>query len=164
MIDSDPNALQTDPDWTDVFGPRVRFLTGEEGAKANYSVILGVLEPGVAIPLHSHADRETFVILSGIAEGYVNSAWQQVSNGQVMDVPSNSPHAWRNSSSSQATVLIVTTYKMREFFTEIGRPAAQVTAPPSPEELGALFAAAQRYDYWMAPLQDNLAIGLELPV
>jgi quercetin dioxygenase-like cupin family protein len=52
----------------DVFGPTVEFLTSSNEADAIYSVILGTIPPGVSIPLHSHADVESFFMLSGTVQ------------------------------------------------------------------------------------------------
>ncbi len=51
----------------DVLGPTIQFVTdpAEEDAPC---IMRGTVPPGVSIPLHSHADPETFLPLSGSFE------------------------------------------------------------------------------------------------
>jgi anti-sigma factor ChrR (cupin superfamily) len=44
----------------DVLGPTVEFLTAPSEKDAEFCVMRGTIPPGVSVPLHSHADFETF--------------------------------------------------------------------------------------------------------
>jgi quercetin dioxygenase-like cupin family protein len=58
----------------------------------------------VMVPLHSHADRETFYILSGEMQGYDGDAgaWRTLRAGDVFDVTDGLRHAWHNASDAEA--------------------------------------------------------------
>jgi hypothetical protein len=49
----------------DVLGPRIQFLTPLSGNDENYCLVTGAVPAGVVVPLHSHAERETFYVLGG---------------------------------------------------------------------------------------------------
>jgi quercetin dioxygenase-like cupin family protein len=149
-------------EWMDVLGPRIQFITPETGVDSDYCIMNAVIGAGVFIPLHSHEDRETFYILSGSAEGYLDGQWHRVVPGGVLDIKGGEKHAWRNNSSEETRLLFVTTMRMKHFFDEIARPVPDVPAPPSPEVLSRMFEVAHRYGYWLATPQENLQIGLAM--
>ncbi|MGO8003097.1 cupin domain-containing protein [Rhizobium ruizarguesonis] len=151
--------FENQPGWIDVFGPKVKPLTVADDEHSGYAVLLGVLDPGVVIPLHSHNDRETFYVLEGAIEGYSRDSWHPLGAGDVFDVPANTTHAWRNVSARQAKMLVVTTTRMGEFLQAIGRPATERT-PPTPVDIGTFLTTAERYGYWLAPSPDNEAVGI----
>jgi quercetin dioxygenase-like cupin family protein len=49
----------------DFYGPVLEFLTLPEEAENDFCVLRGVIPPGIAVPLHSHPDTETFFVISG---------------------------------------------------------------------------------------------------
>ncbi|MCI1678125.1 MAG: cupin domain-containing protein [Ewingella americana] len=155
--------INNNADWLDVLGPKIKVLTPTDSQDDDYSVLLATIGPGVAIPLHSHQDRETFYILAGVVQGFVDGEWQELHQGGVLDIKNGKDHAWRNVSDQEASILIVTTNKMKDFFLEIGKPPSDTFAPPAPEDMANLFAAAQRYGYQLASPEQNAAIGLVLP-
>src|SRR5262249_31664647 len=114
------------PDQRDeVFGPQeVRpkngVLTDTSRDDEDYCVSFATMPPGVVVPLHSHADRETFYILSGEMQGYDGDAgtWRTLRAGAVFDVTDGLRHAWRNASDSEASMLFVTTNRMARFLRE----------------------------------------------
>jgi quercetin dioxygenase-like cupin family protein len=130
----------------DVQGAAIDFLTvpGEEP-----SVMRGTIPAGMTVPLHSHADPETFVVVSGHAEGLVESRWVQLDPGDVLNVPSGCKHGWRNSGDEPAVMILVSTAKMARFFAEI--------AGAGPEHF---LATAERYGYWNATPEESAAVGL----
>jgi quercetin dioxygenase-like cupin family protein len=145
----------------DVLGPHIQFLTALSDADDSYCVIGGTFPAGVIVPIHSHGDRETFHILDGTLQALWEDRWVTLTGGDVFDVPGNTKHAFRNASDASVSLVFVTTMRMGRFFRDIGRPAATVLpGPPKPEDLGAFFAIAQRYGYWLGGPADNAAVGL----
>jgi quercetin dioxygenase-like cupin family protein len=71
---------------------------------------------GVIVPLHSHQDRETFFILSGEIKLYDGTSWRILKQSDFVDVLGNTKHAWRNTSKSSASLLVVTTVKKWVYF------------------------------------------------
>lgn len=154
----------------DVLGPKVEFLTRPEGSDDTPCVMRGTIPPGGVVPLHSHADPETFLALEGEVEGLVHydddSRWVRICPGDVFHVPGGAKHAFRNPSKQPAVNIIVSTAKIGRFFREIGTPAGPEPAtsrPPTDEELEHFLATAERYGYWNATPEENAKIGISLP-
>ncbi|MDU0200853.1 MULTISPECIES: cupin domain-containing protein [Paenibacillus] len=146
----------------DVMGPRIQLVTDLTENK-DYSLMKAEVPAGVIVPVHSHEDRETFVVLSGELEAFTEDSWKTVRAGETVDIPGHVKHAWRNSSSETVTLLVVSTVNMGEFFNEIGRPADTVPpGPPSPEALQHFVEVAIAYGYWLGTPEDNASIGIKL--
>ena len=150
-------------DTIDVFGPTMQFLVPPRG-DCDPCIMRSSVPAGVVVPLHSHADPETFIGVSGQMEGLVYTddeiSWVPVGAGDVFHVPGDVKHAWRNRSDSPAVITVVSTSRIGRFFLEIAVPLA---SPPTPEALERFAATSARYGYWLATPEENRAIGLELP-
>ncbi len=125
----------------------------------------GTLPHGVAVPLHSHAEAESFYMLGGTLDVYQDdgksSGWSQAGLGDLVVIRGSVKHAWRNSSLEPAVAVVFTGGKVCGFLQEIVRPWDPVQPPPpSPEYLDHLVRASRKYDYWLATLEENAAIGL----
>jgi quercetin dioxygenase-like cupin family protein len=59
----------------DVFGPRVKFLSSLDFGQTEFTLIAGIVDPGVVVPLHSHPDRELFSITVGAIEISSGGDW-----------------------------------------------------------------------------------------
>jgi quercetin dioxygenase-like cupin family protein len=161
----DPRDAET----LEVLGPVIRFLVppDDDGAPC---VMRGTIAPGGVVPLHRHADPETFIALEGEVEGWLDrggrDGWARVAPGDVVHVPGGVGHAWRNPSPEPAVSIIVTTATLGRFFREVGTRAPAATAPtasPPPDAAVERFlAVAERYGYWNATPEENAAIGLRL--
>ena len=149
-------------------GTLFEFLASPAEAGAEICLIRGTVPPGVAVPLHSHPDVEIFYVLEGSAECFQStdgtSRWTTVGAGDVVAIAGNIKHAWRNNSRLPATMVIVTTSKLYEFFLEVTKPfdPDQLATPPTPDEIQGLFRTAARYGYWMGSAEENAAIGLSV--
>jgi len=146
-------------------GATVEFLTPPDAA-GGFCVMRGVIPPGGIVPLHSHADAEAFLVLSGtkqvLLHGAAGPEWHRVQAGDYIDVASGTPHAWRNDSDQPVVDLLITTNRLGQFFREMRRPAG-ATGPPTPDDLARLGALAQKYGYWTATPEENAAVGIYLP-
>jgi len=60
-------------DVLDVLGPTVEFLTPPGADDHAPCLMRGTIAPGIVVPLHSHADPETFLMVSGEIEGLAQS-------------------------------------------------------------------------------------------
>jgi quercetin dioxygenase-like cupin family protein len=130
----------------DVQGAAIEFVTPPDEEPC---VMRGTIPPGMTVPLHSHADPETFVVLSGHAEGLVESRSFRLGPGDVFNVPSSCKHGWRNLGDEPAEMVLISTAKMAPFFREI--------AGGSPEHF---LATAERYGYWNATQEESAAAGI----
>jgi quercetin dioxygenase-like cupin family protein len=147
----DQGAVET----LDVLGPTVAFLTPADGDADAPCLIRGSIPAHGFVPLHSHADPETFLVISGEMSGLVGGAWVPVRPGDVIHVPPNAKHAWRNDTDAPAVSALVTRARMAQFFRE-------VAAGPPPAMVERFLAASERYGYWNASPEENAAIGLDL--
>ena len=147
-------------------GTLVEFLASPDEIEADICLIRGTIPPGVAVPLHSHRDMELFYVLEGSVEAFRSRdsahGWVSLGAGDVMSIPGNTKHAWRNSSLLPATMAIVTTWKMYQFLREVSKPVDphQSATSPCAEEIQELFRTAARYGYWMGSPTENASIGL----
>jgi Cupin domain len=116
-------------------------------------------------PLHSHPEPETFIAQSGVVEGLARSGdWVRVGPGDVLHVPGDTPHAWRNHSAEPAVTIIVTANRLARFLHEVGTPVTEAPAarPPTPAAIQRFLAIAERYGYWNATPEENAAIGIAI--
>jgi quercetin dioxygenase-like cupin family protein len=157
----DPRTIER----LDVLGPIVEILTPPDSDDEAPCVLRGTIPPGVAVPLHSHPEPETFVTLTGEVEGLARpdgrTTWTRIGPGDVFHVPGGAQHAFRSSSHDPTTMIIVTTASIARFFREVGTPVG-VEPPPLEEVLERFLAASRRYGYWNATPQENAAVGVQL--
>jgi quercetin dioxygenase-like cupin family protein len=151
----------------DVFGPTVEFLRRPDDADAGFCVMLGVVPPGVTVPLHSHGDAEDFYIVDGtpqvLMHGNHGLQRRDAHAGDYVRVRGGTPHAHRNISDKPAIDLIVTTARLGRFFLEVGRPVTGSPQPPTPDELAHFIAVAAHHGYTLGTPEDNAAVGIETP-
>jgi mannose-6-phosphate isomerase-like protein (cupin superfamily) len=137
------------------------YLTSLSFQLDDYCVLAAEIPAGVAVPLHSHADRETFYLLSGEMTFYNGDSWRILRQGDLVDVLSNTKHAWRNASVSNAHLLVVTTVRMGEFLQRVSSPGETKLDPQAASRGAAhFFKLIHDYGYWLGSPAENRAIGL----
>ena len=150
----------------DVLGPVVEFLTSPDG-QGEPCVMKGTIPPGAVVPLHSHPDSEAFFVIAGTQQVLTKSAtdvaWHEVQAGDYVYIAPGTPHAWRNDSEDPVIDLIVTTPPLGRFFQEAGKPTDGASLPPSPGDLARMVAVAAKYHYWLGSVEENAAVGINLP-
>lgn len=147
----------------DVLRSHVQFLTAVSGADDDFCVFRGALPPGVIVPLHSHAERETFYVLEGEVEALLGDRWITLRPNDIFDVAGGLKHAWRNTSDVSASVVFVVPMRLARFFREAAQPLATVKpGAPAPEELQRFLELTHAYGYWVGSPADNAAVGLTL--
>ena len=172
------SVTKTEPTYTvdkqlfNAAGVLLQFLASPEEVGDAICLIRGTMPPGVVVPLHRHEDLELLYVLEGTLEVYRSSegsvGWTAALVGDVVVIPGNVKHALRNSSSLPVTLAVVTKSKLYAFFRELAKPfdpnlhPGLHPAPPTAEEIQALFAVAAKYGYWLASPEENAAIGLNM--
>ena len=152
----------------EVLGASVAFLVGPQQGDEAPCILKGTIPSGVSIPLHSHDVIEIFFVLSGNIEVLVevggNMQWVEANAGDLIEIPSNAKHAFKNRSQNAVLNLLFTTSKHGRYFQEIGRPVAsgESVRPPAPDEVQHLLKTAQRYGYWFATREENTSVGITL--
>ncbi len=87
--------------------------------------------PGGGPGPHRHDFEETFVLLDGEIEVTFRGRKSIVRVGETINVPSNAPHQFHNSSSRPARMIcICAPAENDKFFQEVGVPVATRTTPP----------------------------------
>jgi hypothetical protein len=109
--------------------------------------------------MHSHADRETFYVLSGKLDALRGDQWEELGPGDVFDLRDGTKHAWRNSSQAAASMICVTTTKMALFLQEI---STSVPGSSPEENARRFFQLVHAYGYWLATPEENAAVGLDV--
>lgn len=140
----------------DVMGATIQYLTSPDEGEDLPCVMRGTVPPGVVVPLHSHADPETFLVESGRMEGLQITgstySWVPVRPGDVFHIPGDTPHAWRNPSPDEPAVsIIVSTTTIARFFRDV--------AGAGPERF---LETAERYGYWNATPEENAEVGIRI--
>ena len=109
-------------------------LTGRDTA-GRYCMIDMYVPPGGGPPPHRHDFEESFTVLEGEIDATFRGAKETVRAGQVINIPANAPHQFRNNSEMPARLLCICSPAGQEdYFLEIGVPVAtRTTLPPKPD-------------------------------
>jgi quercetin dioxygenase-like cupin family protein len=87
--------------------------------------------PGGGPGPHRHDFEETFVLLEGEMEVSFRGNTSTVRAGDTINVPSNAPHRFHNSSSRPVRMICICSPAGNDrFFLEVGVPVATRTTPP----------------------------------
>jgi mannose-6-phosphate isomerase-like protein (cupin superfamily) len=93
--------------------------------------------PGAGAPPNLHPqDGEGFYILEGEYEFMVDGAVRVVGPGTYVAIPAGAPHAFRNTGTAEARMLIVNAPGVlhEAFFSTLGQPLAPGEIPPPPPQ------------------------------
>ncbi len=155
----------------DVMGGIVRYLASPEDTPGgDHCIMEGELPAGVVIPLHTHPDPESFYLLDGQMELYLDdgvaSGWQTVRAGELAVVPGSAKHAWRNTGGAASHAIIITGPHVYGFFRSIGRPvdANRSLGQPDANRMAEVLEAAKHNQCWNAGPEENEAIGISMPM
>jgi quercetin dioxygenase-like cupin family protein len=133
----------------------VILATGEQTSGA-YCLAEATVPPGGGPPPHYHTrEEESFYVLEGEITFTVNDKKVIGTPGTFVQIPRETPHAFKNASDRPARMLIQCTPAgfdrfMAEFATELPSPDAP-PLPPSPEEIEKLLRLAPSYGIVMLP-------------
>jgi quercetin dioxygenase-like cupin family protein len=151
-----------------VLGASIQFLVGPQQDEDAPCILKRTIPPGISVPMHSHHFVEVFLVLSGNFEVIIGDSkmrWIEVSAGDLVEVPSNVKHAFRNRSQYPVINLVFTTSKNGRYFQEIGRPAASWDRirPPTLDEIQHFVKTTALYGYWLATPEENASVGIRVP-
>ena len=137
------------------------YLTSLSFQLDDYCVFTAEMPAGMIVPLHSHFDRESFYILSGEMNFYDGASWRILKQGELVDVLSNTKHAWRNASQSSASLLVVTTVRVGKFLQQASSPVeTKLDTQRASAQKEHFFKLVRDYGYWLGSPEDNESIGL----
>lgn len=105
-------------------------LAGKD-TQDRFCVIDMNVPPGGGPGPHRHDFEETFIILEGEMEVTFRGSKSTVRAGDTINVPSNAPHQFHNSSLHPVRMICICSPGGNErFFMEVGVPVATRTTPP----------------------------------
>ncbi|WP_237217017.1 cupin domain-containing protein [Falsiroseomonas oryziterrae] len=128
-----------------VIGDRVTFAGPLPGT--DFVLVDIEVPPGSGTPLHRHASPELFRVLSGELVFAAEAGWAApllAGPGDVVSVPPDAIHAYRNPGPAPARMLVVLDRAMETFFRDLGADAP-IAGPPRPEDLARIGAACARH-------------------
>lgn len=140
----------------DVMGPLVD-LSSHTG-ESDYAVIRSILPAKTFVPLHSHPDRETILVLEGELVVWLASSWRTFGAGEIVEIRSNALHALKNEGPAEVALVLITTATMASFFAEISVPGRDAVV--STARLAQVARTASAYGYWNGDLAAQRAIGM----
>ncbi len=129
--------------------------TGEQTAGA-YALLETRVLPGGGPPPHLHRrEEESFYVLAGEISFFLTDHKITAKPGAFVQMPRNTPHAFKNEGATEARMLIIVTPAgFEDFISEFGTPADSFDVtpqPPSEAEIAKLLAIAPKYGIEMLP-------------
>jgi len=87
-------------------GVSIAVLVKSEDTAA-VSVSQLVIEPGIAIPVHTHDPQiDSILVVAGHGEGYINGDWQEIGPGDYLFVPAEVEHGIRNTGDAPLVLFV----------------------------------------------------------
>jgi quercetin dioxygenase-like cupin family protein len=116
-------------------GNTYTILVSSEDTAGRYSMIDMYVPPGGGPPPHRHDFEESFTVLEGEIEATFRGEKVLLRTGQVIQIPANAPHQFRNNSMQPARLLCICSPAGQEgMFREIGiEVPTRTTVPPRPD-------------------------------
>jgi quercetin dioxygenase-like cupin family protein len=136
----------------DVLGVELEWKLRSSDTLDQYCVLAATVPPGVGIPPHQHPDQEAFFVLEGqpefaVADG-AGLAWRSAQPGDMVNIPPDALHGFRNASGSAVKVLITCAANLGKFFEEAGTPLGEnesASASVLPEAIQRVLAIAEKH-------------------
>jgi quercetin dioxygenase-like cupin family protein len=116
-------------------GNTYTILVSAQDTAGRYSLIDMFVPPGGGPPPHRHDFEESFTVLEGEIEATFRGEKVTVRTGQVIQIPANAPHQFRNNSAHPARLLCLCSPAGQEgMFRELGVEVPTRTAiAPKPD-------------------------------
>ena len=126
----DPTAVHLS-----LVGNTYTILVSGEDTAGRYSLIDMYVPPGGGPPPHRHDFEESFTVLEGEIEATFRGEKLSLRTGQVIQIPANAPHQFRNNSAQPARLLcLCSPAGLEGMFRELGiEVPTRTTVPPKPE-------------------------------
>lgn len=137
-------------EWFSAAGDAYRVLVPGSANGGRMSMIEIIVHPGGGPPPHIHRrEEETFYVLEGTVQFWVDGKIINAPAGSTVFAPRDVPHRFCNVTTKPARFLVVITpANLDPFFAEFSTPIADrnaVPPPPSPEQIGKLLGTCGQY-------------------
>lgn len=113
------------------FGDSIRFKIGPEESQGRLTVGFGTTPPGGGPPPHVHHNEdECFIVWQGKMEFLVDGEWIPGNPGDVVFLPKDTPHTFRNPGQDVCSHFVITNpCGFETFFTRCSDEFARDTGP-----------------------------------
>jgi quercetin dioxygenase-like cupin family protein len=116
-----------------IVGDTYTLLVTGDATAGRFCLIDMHIPPGGGPPPHRHDFEETFILLEGELEATFRGTKSVVRAGDTVNIPSNAPHQFHNSSANPVRLLCICSPAGQErFFLAVGTRVATRTTPPPP--------------------------------
>jgi quercetin dioxygenase-like cupin family protein len=128
-----------------VAGDTYTILVMGKDTAGRYCLIDMYVPPSGGPPQHRHDFEESFMVLEGEVEVTFRGLEQTIRAGQIINIPANAPHQFKNKSGQAARLLCYCSPAgLDELFVEVGVPVATRTTPPPKPDAAAVEAFRAR--------------------
>jgi quercetin dioxygenase-like cupin family protein len=128
-----------------VAGDTYTILVMGKYTAGRYCLIDMYVPPAGGPPPHRHDFEESFMVLEGEVEVTFRGLEETIRAGQVINIPANAPHQFKNKSGQAARLLCYCSPAgLEELFLEVGVPVATRTTPPPKPDAAAVEAFRAR--------------------
>ncbi len=87
-------------------GERIAIIVNGTDVNGAYCILQVVAQPGMALPLHSHAEDEVFFVTEGTVTFEVDGQLIEGGVGSTVVIPAGAPHRWAIRTGAQAQFLV----------------------------------------------------------
>jgi mannose-6-phosphate isomerase-like protein (cupin superfamily) len=88
-------------------GERLRVRVPGKTVGGRYTIIDGIMQPGVGTPLHYHREDEIFEVQEGAVTFQIGTERLLAETGAILAVPAGVHHAWCNFSGKPARMMAI---------------------------------------------------------
>ena len=149
----------------DVAGAHLTWKAKGEDTGYAFSICEQHLAPGEGVPLHSHASAEAFYVLSGTADFFRllegKEDWIRCETGDLIILPPNSLHAFRNKTSKPCRLLGISTPSHEVFFDAVARAdtSKSFASLPLPEVMKLVTQIGARHNFYFVPFELSKSVS-----
>ena len=133
----------------DVLGVVLEWKLTREDTGNQYCVLEATVPPGIGIPPHQHPDQEAFFVTAGTAEfaleGKAGLEWRTASAGEMVNIPGDALHGFRNTGKQHVRVLITCPARLGKFFEDAAAPLQEPSTEPTTAEMERVLDIARRH-------------------
>ncbi len=116
----------------EAFGIELTVLISGEQSGGKLAVMSELIPPGGGPPPHVHHNEdELFLVIEGPISYFLDGEWTEVAAGGAIYLPKDTPHTYRNTSSSFSRHWVLTTPSGFENFFE--KSAVEFAKPTGPD-------------------------------
>lgn len=139
----------------EVLGVTLQWQLRSSETDNQYCALLATVPPGAMVPPHQHVEQEAFFMVEGTGEFARleggSLVWKPVPAGEMINIPSDAVHGFRNSTDRDIRCLITAHPNIENFFLEAGTPVTNASGPPTMEAIERVLTIARKHGQRFLP-------------